>query len=159
MNNDFQISDDFILPLFDEIFVVKERDFSIDYNPLGSGLQKLLFIVDTPEHEFLPENDMQFLQTIVDKGLRKSMKDVWVINVQKFPDPSLARIWEFFQPAQVIVWGCQSWMSTQQLNIELHKQVYVSGSELLQANTLSSYVTDAQSKAKLWLALQRMFFN
>jgi hypothetical protein len=102
---------------------------------------------------------MQFLQTIVDKGLRKSMKDVWVINVQKFPDPSLARIWEFFQPAQVIVWGCQSWMNTQQLNIELHKQVYVSGSELLQANTLSSYVTDAQSKAKLWLALQRMFFN
>ena len=159
MNNDFQIADDFILPLFDEIFVVKERDFSIEYHPLGSGLQKLLLMVDSPDHDFLPENEMQLLQTIVDKGLRKKMDDVWVLNVQKFPEASLQRIWDFFQPAQVIVWGCQSWMSAQQLNIESRKQVYVNGAELLQASSLSSYLTDAQAKGKLWLALQRMFFN
>jgi hypothetical protein len=31
--------------------------------------------------------------------------------------------------------------------------------ELLQANKISDYVTDASAKGKLWLALQRMFFN
>jgi hypothetical protein len=159
MNNDLQIADDFILPLFDEIFVVKERDFSIEYQPLGSGLQKLLLIVDSAQVDFLPETEMQLLQTIVDKGLRKTMNDVWVVNVQKFPQASLERIWEYFEPNQVIVWGCQAWMKSQQAPIEIHKQVYLNGAELLQANTLSAYLTDAPSKAKLWAALQRMFFN
>lgn len=159
MNNDFQIADDFILPLFDEIFVVKERDFSIEYQPLGAGLQKLLLIVDSSGHEFLPENELQFLQTIVDKGLRKNMNDAWVVNVQKFPQATLPRIWDFFQPTQVIVWGCQDWMKQQQAPIDIHRQVYVNGAELLQANSLASYLTDAAAKGKLWLALQRMFFN
>ncbi|MCG9879568.1 MAG: hypothetical protein MH472_03125 [Bacteroidia bacterium] len=159
MNNDFQIADDFILPLFDEIFVVKERDFSIEYQPLGSGLQKLLLIVDSSTHDFLPENEMQLLQTIVDKGLRKKMEDVWVVNLQKFPQATIERMWDFFEPAQVIVWGCDAWLDSQRMSIPAHKQLYVHGAELLKANTLSSYITDAAAKGKLWVALQRMFFN
>jgi hypothetical protein len=159
MNNDLQIADDFILPLFDEIFVVKERDFSIEYNPLGSGLQKLLLIVDCDTHEFLPEVEMQLLQTIVDKGLRKTMDDVWIVNIQKFPQVSLERMWGFFQPNQAIVWGAQAWMKQQLAPVDMHKQVYIHGVELLQANKIADYVTDASAKGKLWLALQRMFFN
>ena len=75
MINDLQISDGFILPLFDEIFVVKERDFSIEYQPLGQGRQKLLMLVSSNSAEFLDSEELKLLQTIVDKGLRKQMDD------------------------------------------------------------------------------------
>ena len=159
MNNDFQISDDFILPLFNDIFVVKERDFSIDYRPLGAGEQKLLLLVSSASEEFLPTTEMQLLETIVDKGLKKEMNDVWVVNIDRFPNAQISTIWSHFQPAQVIIWGCSSWIQTQGISADMHKQGYVEGAEILIAGTLASYLTDNQAKAKLWMALQRMFFN
>lgn len=159
MNNDFQISDDFILPLFNDIFVVKERDFSIEYHPLGAGEQKLLMLVSSASEEFLPTTELQLLETIVDKGLKKQMKDVWVVNINKFPNASISNIWAFFQPQQVIIWGCSNWIQTQGIPADMHKQGYVEGSEILIAGDLGSYLADNQAKAKLWLALQKMFFN
>jgi hypothetical protein len=159
MNNDFQISDDFILPLFSDIFVVKERDFSIEYNPLGSGEQKLLMLVSSTSEEFLPTSELQLLQTIVDKGLKKQMKDVWVVNIDRFPNATLSNIWSHFQPQQVIVWGCSNWIQTQGVPADLHKQGYVEGAEMLIAAPLSLYLTDNKAKAKLWMAIQKMFFN
>ncbi|MDZ4666333.1 MAG: hypothetical protein SGJ00_00475 [bacterium] len=159
MNNDLQISDDFILPLFDELYEVKERDFSIEYHPLGLGRQKLLMLVSSDSHEYLNADELTLLQTIVDKGLRKQMDDAWVVNISKFPNASVEKIWDHFKPMQVIVWGCQNWINNQSYNTELHKQAYINGAELLQANALLSYITDPTGKAKLWAALQRMFFN
>jgi hypothetical protein len=159
MINDLQISDGFILPLFDEIFVVKERDFSIEYQPLGQGKQKLLMLVSSSSAEFLDSEDLKLLQTIVDKGLRKQMDDVWVVNIDRFPKASIELIWEFYKPMQVIIWGCQDWIKKQSYQTELHKQAYLNGAEVLQANSLSSYITDPAGKAKLWTSLQRMFFN
>jgi hypothetical protein len=159
MINDLQISDDFILPLFDEIFVVKERDFSIEYQPLGLGKQKLLMLVSSDSAEFLEIGDLNLLQTIVDKGLRKQMDDVWVVNLNRFPNPNIELIWDYYKPNQVIIWGCQEWVKKQSYTTELHKQAYLNGAEVLQANSLNSYISDPAGKAKLWSALQRMFFN
>ncbi|OYU96827.1 MAG: hypothetical protein CFE21_00640 [Bacteroidetes bacterium B1(2017)] len=159
MSTEFQISDDFILPLFDEIFEVKERDFSIEYNPLGKGNQKLLMLVSSASEEFLENSELQLLNTIIDKGLRKNVDDVWIVNLNRFPKQDLEAIWDYFQPAQVIVWGCTEWVNKQQINLEIHRQGYVKGAEILVASSLTSYLSDNISKAKLWASLQRMFFN
>lgn len=159
MSTEHQISDGFILPLFDEIFVVKERDFSIQYHPLGEGRQKLLMLVSSTSEEFLPNTDLQLLQTIIEKGLRKQLQDVWVVNIERFPNATMQNLWDYFQPQQVIIWGCKKWATEQGIQMEVHRQAYVNAAELLMANELNSYQTDQVSKSKLWMALQRMFFN
>jgi hypothetical protein len=159
MNSEFQISDDFILPLFDEIFVVKERDFSIQYNPLGMGKQKLLMLVSSDSEEFLPAVEMQLLQTIIEKGLRKTLDDVWIVNLKRFPEPTLNVLWEYFQPMQVIAWGVKSWLKEQDVPLDIHRQGYNKGAEMLVADDLTVYLNDQVLKGKLWMALQRMFFN
>lgn len=154
-----QISDDFILPLFEEIYVVKERDFSIEYNPLGAGKQKLLMLVSSTSEEFLENTELQLLHTIIEKGLKKELNDVWVVNINRFPNACIESIWSHFEPLQVIVWGCTDWLKSQDLTMEVHRQAYVNGAELLTAATLTTYLTDNAAKAKLWAGMQRMFFN
>ncbi len=159
MSTDDQISDDFILPLFEEIYVVKERDFSIEYNPLGAGKQKLLMLVSSASEEFLENTELQLLNTIIEKGLKKELNDVWVVNIQRFPNASIENIWAHFEPLQVMVWGCADWLKSQDVSMEVHKQAYVNGAELLTAASLSTYLSDNAAKAKLWTGMQRMFFN
>ncbi len=159
MSTDDQISDDFILPLFEELFVVKERDFSIDYNPLGEGKQKLLMLVSSTSEEFAENSELQLLNTIIEKGLKKELNDVWVVNIQRFPNASIENIWAHFEPLQVIVWGCTDWLKTHNVAMEAHRQAYVNGADLLAAAPLSTYLSDNTAKAKLWSGMQRMFFN
>jgi hypothetical protein len=159
MNDDLQMSDEYILPLFNEIYVVKERDFSIEYHPLGQGKQKLLLLVSSHSEEFLENNEMQLLNTIIEKGLRRTLDDVWIVNINRFPDPTLNHIWDYFQPSQVIIWGCADWIKKQDISSAIHQPAYINGSEVLFANSLNSYLTDTSAKGKLWSAMQRMFFN
>lgn len=159
MDSSSQISEDFILPLFNEIFVVKERDFSIEYKPLGEGRQKLLMLVESVNSDFGTETELQLLTTIIEKGLRKTLDDVWVVNHLKFPQEGLDTLLEFFQPVQVIIWGCPQLMKKSALSLEIHRQITLGGVDALLASPLISYLSDNAAKAKLWAALQRMFFN
>ncbi len=159
MNNDLQIASDFLAPLFDEIFDVKEKDFSIQYNPLGEGKQKLLFIIEEEGVDYLPETDMLLLKSIVDKGLKKQFSDLWLLNLCSAKNADLQDLIDFFKPFQVIVWGCDSWLSRQNIKVDLHQQKMLQGVDFLKANSVHSYLNDSAMKGKLWLALQKMFFN
>lgn len=159
MSHEFQLNEDFVLPLFDELFLVKERDFSLQYHPLGKGSQKLLMLVTSASEEFLPPSEMQLLQSIVERGLRMSMDDLWLVNLQQFPSQDSEALWEYFQPTRVMVWGCDAWLRQQGVKLDRHQYGYFKGAELLVAGELSSYLSDAGAKGKLWAAMQRMFFN
>jgi hypothetical protein len=159
MQDGFEIDDSFLAPLFGEIFVVKERDFSIEYNPMGVGRQKLLMLVNSKTTEFLETEELKLLQTIVEKGLRKTMEDVWVVNFENFPDKNLSPLIGHFEPSHIIVWGLDSWMGSQGINVQIHKSTLFEGVEILQALPLSQYITEPAQKPKLWLAMQKLFFN
>lgn len=159
MQDGFEIDDTFLAPLFGEIFVVKERDFSIEYNPMGEGKQKLLMLVNSKTSEFLEDGEYKLLQTIVEKGLRRNMEDVWVVNFERFPDKNLAKILSHFQPQYMIVWGLDTFMGSQGCNVSVHRSVLFDGVEILQALPLNQYITEPAQKVKLWSAMQKLFFN
>jgi len=159
MQDGFEIDDSFLAPLFGEIFVVKERDFSIEYNPMGEGRQKILMVVNSKTTEFLEAEELQLLQTIIEKGLRKTMQDVWVVNYERFPDKNLAPMLRHFEPSHIIVWGLETWLGAQGCNVQTHKSSLFEGVEILQALPLSQYLAEPTHKPKLWVAMQKLFFN
>lgn len=159
MHTGLDIADSFLFPLFGEIFVVKEKDFSIQYHPMGEGKQKLLMLVNSKTAEFLENEEHLLLKTIVEKGLRKQMEDVWVVNLNNFPQQKLESLFNHFEPTQMIVWGLDSWMGSQGLNLGVHRQGLLLGVEILQALPLNQYIAEPAQKPKLWSAMQKMFFN
>jgi hypothetical protein len=159
MQNDLDISDSFLSPLFEEIFVVKERDFSIEYNSLGAGHQKILMLVNTKSADYLESEELLFLKTIIEKGLRRSFDDVWVVNLDRFPSKNLEDICNHFQPTQLIAWGLDQWLGSQGVNLAVHKNGLVNGVEIIQALSLTAYKTEPAQKARLWATLQKVFFN
>ncbi len=159
MNNELQIADDFLAPLFDELFVVKEKDFSIQYNRLGSGYHKLLLLVDTQDIDYLENADLELLKSIIDKGLRKKMDDVWILNLNTYKTASLQDLIDYFKPFQIIVWGCENWLKKEKIKLEVHQQGMIKSVDFLKANALNTYLSDNAMKGKLWKALQKMFFN
>ncbi len=159
MQDGFEIDDSFLAPLFGEIFVVKERDFSIEYNPMGEGRQKLLMLVNSKTTEFLETDELKLLQTIVEKGLRRTMEDVWVVNYDRFPDKNLTSMLGYFEPTHIIVWGLDTWIGAQGCNVSVHKSALFDGVEILQALPLGQYILEPAQKSKLWSAMQKLFFN
>jgi hypothetical protein len=159
MQDGFEIDDSFLAPLFGEIFVVKERDFSIEYNPMGEGRQKLLMLVNSKTTEFLETDELKLLQTIVEKGLRRTMEDVWVVNYDRFPDKNLTSMLGYFEPTHIIVWGLDTWIGAQGCNVHVHKSALFEGVEILQALPLGQYILEPAQKPKLWAAMQKLFFN
>ncbi len=159
MNNDLQIADNFLAPLFDEIFDVKEKDFSIHYNTLGDGIQKLLLIIDTEGIDYLMDAEMNLLKSIIEKGLRKQFSDIWLLNINTCKEADLQELIEYFKPFQVIVWGCDAWLKRQEIKVEPHQQIVLRSVDILKVNSLDTYLNDTHMKEKLWFALQKMFFN
>ena len=158
MNDNFKIEDGFILPLFDELYGVKETDFSIQINPFGKGNHKLLMLSDCKTHSFLSEPEFELLNGIIDKGLKKNQDDFWLINTAT-EMASLEQILQYLKPQHLIVWGCDAYLSKSNINLGMHQQALLHGISVLKAAPLNEYLTDAQAKGKLWLALKKMFFS
>ena len=158
MNNGLKIEDAFVLPLFDEIFGVKETDFSIQINPLGKGLHKLLMLSDCKTHDYFSEPEQQLLNGILDKGLKKSLDDIWLINPEK-ESASFEQILGILKPQTVIIWGCDSFLQKNQIKIENHQQALLHGVSILKAQSLLDYINDNAAKGKLWIAMKKMFFS
>lgn len=158
MNENFKIEEDFILPLFDELYRVKETDFSIQINPFGKGNHKLLMLSDCKTHVYLPEPEFELLNGIIDKGLKKSQDDFWLLNMAN-ETASLEQILQQLKPQHLIIWGCDEFVKKEQIALTLHQQALLHGIVVLKAASLTEYMSDAQAKGKLWLALKKMFFN
>lgn len=158
MNDNFKIEEAFILPLFDELYGVKETDFSIQINPFGKGNHKLLMLSDCKTHAYLPENEFELLNGIIDKGLKKTQDDYWLLNIAN-ENLNLEQLLQQLKPQHLIIWGCDAYLKNEQIQLATHEQALLHGIAVLKAGPLSDYLSDAQAKGKLWLALKKMFFN
>jgi hypothetical protein len=158
MNNGLKIDDAFVLPLFDEIIGVKETDFSIQINPLGKGHHKLLMLSDCKTHDYFSDPEKQLLSGILDKGLKKTFDDIWLINTEK-DKLSFEEILNQLKPQTVIIWGCDAFMMENKIKMENHHQALLHGIGILKAQSLSEYINDNAAKGKLWIAMKKMFFS
>lgn len=152
------IDDAFVLPLFDEIIGVKETDFSIQINPLGKGHHKLLMLSDCKTHDYFSDSENQLLNGILEKGLKKSLDDVWFINIAK-DNVEFESILSQLKPQTIIIWGCDNYLASNQIKIDNHHQALLHGINILKAQALTEYVNDNVAKGKLWIAMKKMFFN
>ncbi len=158
MNNGLKIDDAFVLPLFDEIIGVKETDFSIQINPLGKGHHKLLMLSDCKTHDYFSDPEKQLLSGILDKGLKKTFDDIWLINTEK-DKFSFEDILNQLKPQTVIIWGCDAFMMENKIKMENHHQALLHGIGILKAQSLNEYINDNAAKGKLWIAMKKMFFS
>jgi len=158
MQTEFGIDDEFVLPLFEELYAVKETDFSIEINPLGSGKSKILMLCESKSSTYLDEADMNLLSGILEKGLRRAIDDIWLINIAH-EKAGFDFLLDRLKPQFLISWGCDEYLIRQQIRLDVHEQASITGCNMLKAMPLSAYQHDQAAKGKLWIALKKMFFN
>lgn len=157
-NNNFDLSPDFASLLFDELYVVKEKDFSKEFKFLGSNKLKLLIIFNEPNDGSKAGDAVNFIRTVIEKGLKKNPDDAAIININEYPDATLAELISFTSAQNCIIWGAQSWIKQQQISSSVHATGNFLGTDCLFAEEPLVYLQNNDSKTKLWAALQKMFY-
>lgn len=159
MNHSFTIHPSEAAMLFDELYMVKEKDFSKQYQHLGSNKTKLLHLINLPTNHWQEATDIAFIKTVTEKGLKINPDDTVILNLQTCPTDGLMDLLNFFEPMYILFWGCTDWLNNQQINVGLYQIHLIKGVNCLFANDANTIASDAKLKAKLWGQLQKLFFN
>lgn len=159
MNTSLTIHPSEAAMLFDELYLVKEKDFSKQYQHLGSNKTKLLHVMDIPTAGWETSADVQFVKTVTEKGLKINPDDAIILNLQTCPTDTLIDLLNYFEPMYILFWGCNDWLNKQQVKAGLYEIYLIKGVNSLFSNDAATVSADAKLKAKLWAQLQKLFFN
>jgi len=144
------VSDNFVELLFDEFYLVKEKQNSKQYNYLGKNKAGLLILVDYKDIATVPEDDMKLLQNIVNAGLLLSMDDISILNIASYTERSFDDLLLFFKPERMIIWDCEKYLQKQNIHLKKHQLTTVKGCNILKADSLAIYINDQKAKLELW---------
>lgn len=142
--------------LFDEIYVVKEKDFSIQINYLGSNHPKVLHAVYVSESEF--NNQIDFIYSVTEKGLKINRNDVAIVNLMSQPAIKMQNLADYFSCNYIIFWGCQDWLKQQNLPIQNYSNILHGGIHCIVVEPSDVIAADSSRKILLWKILQMVFF-
>ena len=129
------------------------------YPHLGKNLRSIVFLVDYPDHEFVPENQLAFLHKILG-ACKCSLNDIALINASSLPvkwDELILR----FHPQIIFLWGAVPAMAGQlpafqDLTVSLMDGISII--PVLQANTMNTDNKEGlELKQRLWVCLKKLF--
>ena len=129
------------------------------YPHLGKNLRSIVFLVDYPDHEFVPENQLAFLHKILG-ACKCSLDDIALINTSSLPvqwDELILR----FHPQIIFLWGAAPAIAGklpafQDLTVSLVDGISIV--PVLQANTMNTDNKEGlELKQRLWVCLKKLF--
>jgi len=147
MNDNLIIENVFIEPLFDEFFVVKEKQNSIHYKFNGTNQQRFVLLID----KTLNNSEMDLLNNIIQAGLKLNLSEMALLNINEQEEgASISDIILSFKPLKMIIWGCDDWVKKEGWIIPSHQFAIVRSTQILKAEPLINYETNKELKMQLW---------
>ncbi len=119
---------------------------------LGDNEKGILILVNDPESEFLNQQDLKFLMTIVKAGLKFTKKDFALVNCAVFSEKEILKdvpynyLIDFGINSDSIVGDNQLYQLKEREN-----------KKLIYSESLKVIEADEQKKRLLWAALKKMF--
>ena len=150
-----KVSDEFMNLLFDEIFVVKEKQNSVQFNYYGNNTARTLHIVDFEMLGTENKDEQAQLRTIIEKGFLLNTDDNAIISLNNIGQYKYEDIIGFFNPQKLIVWGCQGFAS-KELKIKDYEIQQKGVTLILKAEPVFEYISSNAKKQQLWLQIKRM---
>lgn len=150
-----RVSNEFINLLFDEIFVVKEKQNSVQFNYYGNNTARVLHIIDFEMLGTENKDEQAQLRTIIEKGFLLNVEDNAIISVINLGEHSYEDIMGYFNPQKLIVWGCNDFTS-KQLKIKDYEIQQKGITLILKAEPVFEYISSNAKKQQLWLQIKRM---
>ncbi|MCX6186812.1 MAG: hypothetical protein NTU43_07425 [Bacteroidetes bacterium] len=150
-----KVSDEFMNLLFDEIFVVKEKQNSVQFNYYGNNTARVLHIVDFEMLGTESKDEQAQLRTIIEKGFLLNADDNAIVFVDNIGLHDYDDIMGFFNPQKLIVWGCNDFAS-KQLKIKDYEIQQKGNTLILKVEPVFEYITSNAKKQQLWLQIKRM---
>ena len=128
----------------------------IEINSLGENEKKLLFLVNVPDHKFLPDNEMELLTNLI-HACKLSMADLALVNfsVNRY---HYSQFISQFHPKKVLAFG----VTTAELGLPFeipHFQIQTFQDQVyLFCPPLKDFLNNVAIKKELWKSLQKLFF-
>jgi hypothetical protein len=150
-----KVSDEFMNLLFDEIFVVKEKQNSAQFNYYGNNTARVLHIVDFEMLENENKDEQAQIRSIIEKGFLLNVDDNAIVSIDNIGDQNYEDIIGYFNPQKLIVWGCNDFAS-KQLKIKDYEIQQKEITLILKAEPVFEYISSNAKKQQLWLQIKRM---
>jgi hypothetical protein len=172
--NHIRLSSELIAVLYPETLVVeKDPDSDIEliktgltqnkkesvYPYLGKNLNSICFLVYYPDDEFIPEDQLAFLQKIL-IACKLNLDDIALINTNRNP-VELQVLKNIFQPRIIFLWGAVPELSGfnqhfPDMTISTWENIRIL--PVMQAVLMSrDNPAGLELKRKLWISLKKLF--
>jgi hypothetical protein len=156
--NHIRLSAELIAVLYPETLVT-ENGPDPDYPFLGKNLLSICFLVSYPEDEFIPDDQLVFLQKIL-IACKLSLNDIALINTKRTP-VELPVLKTRLQPRIIFFWGTSPAVAGSKLNFpdmtistwENIRILPVMEAELMSRDNPRGL----ELKKNLWIALKKLF--
>ena len=160
--NNIQLSTQQLVQLYENVLVedVPRPNDIVDGLPairsLGGNAKHVLILVQKEAEAFLPDNELQFLTTILGAcGL--SLADIALVNYATLPDKGYAPLIEHFRSRQVVLFDVTPLQLGMPINFPPFQVQGFKDCRYLQAPALHLIEADLTSKKSLWAALKNLF--
>jgi DNA-directed RNA polymerase len=154
MSEFLKVENPFIEPLFEEFYVVKEKQNSIQYKFEGTNEQRFVLLVDKD----LNDNEMNLLSNIIQAGLKLNLNEMALLNINKQDEgATISDVIISLKPLKIIIWGCNEWVKKEGWGLALHQMANVRSTKILKADELLNYENNKDLKLQLWnLGIKKM---
>ncbi len=116
----------------------------------GNNEKKILILVNDPTNDFLNQKELEFLLSIIERGLKLSKVDFALVNGHKYPAQQILDEIEYLYLISFGEHDISAQKSKYQVIDADHKKI-------LFAEKLSAIEGDREKKKLLWEALKAMF--
>jgi len=162
--NNIQLSDIAFQILFEKNLVgntgIKagtEVSKEINISSLGENQKNILFLVNEPEHKFLPDNEMEMLSNLV-IACKLSMADIALVNYH-YNHYQYSQFDDHFQPKIILLFGISTAEMDLPFAIPFFQIQQFQQQFFLTVPPLAEFLENKNLKKDLWLSLQKLFLN
>lgn len=155
-----------ILNLYDSIILVDEPEISIvkeskknENNEkkltFEGGLGRNLFFMYHLPNKWEDE-DERMIKNLITNALKFQLSDVALFNLQENENPVFQRIIDELQPAQIIFWGCEDYVNTNNLNNTLYEVQLHNNLRYINVDAANAFHNNKELKMQLWNSIQTL---
>ncbi len=156
--NDIRLSTELIGILYPDT-LIEENDRGLGYPFLGKNHHSICFLVSYPDDEFIPDDQLVFLQKIL-TACKLSLNDIALINTKRTPVELLV-LKTRFRPRIIFFWGSAPAITGSTLNfpdmtISTWENIRIL--PVMQAELMSGDNPQGlELKKNLWISLKKLF--
>jgi hypothetical protein len=162
--NDIQLSDITCQMLFEKNLVAKVEmaeqqpvSEKVTISSLGENKKNIVFLVNNPEHKYLPDNEMEMLSNLV-IACKLSMSDIALVNYHYNSYP-YSQFNNYFKPKIILLFGVSTVAVDIPFTIPFFQIQNFQQQSFLTAPPLADFLENKNLKKELWISLQKLFLN